>query len=68
MTRFRIVQRPWWPFPNRAVFEVDRRYLFWWRFDRGCFLSVEEAEQYIERVRKVDKVAVVETKVIKEYD
>ena len=64
MARFRIVQRPSVTSPGEALFEVEKRRLFWWEY-AGLELSFEMAEQ---RVKELQNSTPVETKIIKEYD
>lgn len=64
MARYRIKQRPSHGAPGVAIFEVEKRCLWWWEY-RGLYLSLEEAEERIEALQTVKEV---ETKIIKEYD
>jgi hypothetical protein len=64
MARFRIKQRPSYGRPGEAIFLVEERWLFWWE-ERGIELSLKGAEQ---RVKELQNVTPVKTKIIKEYD
>lgn len=63
MARFRIVQKPSYCSPGRALFDVEERCLFWWEY-RGFHLSLQEAEDHVEALKKE---VPVERMVIKEY-
>jgi hypothetical protein len=64
MARFCIKQRPSYCTPDRAIFLIEERWLFWWE-ERVIALSLQEAEQ---RVKELQDTKPVETKIIKEYD
>ena len=64
MARYRIMQRPSYCTPSRAVFEVEERFLFWWEY-RDLFFTLEEAEQCIAQLRLAKPV---ERKIVKEYN
>ena len=49
---------------GKALYEVRERDWIWWEY-RGIYGSLHEAEQ---RVKELQNAALVETKVIKEYD
>jgi len=64
MARFQILQRQSNVVAGKALYEVRERDWIWWEY-RGIYGSLHEAEQ---RVKELQNAALVETKVIKEYD
>ena len=47
MTSYRIVRRPSYVYPTQAIYEVQRRVLWWWEKTGTGFLGLEAAKKQI---------------------
>lgn len=56
MTRYRIIRRPGYATPTRAIYEVEKRVLWWWEDCGGIFLTLEDAKKEIERQRAAEAI------------
>lgn len=67
MARFRIVRRPSVMVLNCWVYDIQRRYFFWWKTVSSSWLSLESAEAGLIGLKETEKMD-LRPKVIKEYD
>jgi hypothetical protein len=67
MARFRILRRPSAILPDTTVYDVQERTLWWWSTVSSSWLSLENAEESIEAIKKMEKTD-SRPQVVKECD
>jgi hypothetical protein len=56
MARFRILRRPSEILPLTTVYDVQERTFWWWHTISSSWLSLENAEESIEAIKKMENI------------
>lgn len=52
MAKYRIIRRAGYVDPTKAVYDVERRELWWWHNVGVAYLSIESAKARIQELQK----------------
>lgn len=67
MPRYRIIERPSLLDPTDPVYEVEERIMWWWQ-NMGLCVSLQEAQNRVEDLRRASSAVKVQRRIIQEYD